>query len=141
MSKLLITSSLLLAACTGTTAGIGTTSPQSVVVEANRDFTLKPGQTARVEGGALTISFVKVTEDSRCPVDVQCVWAGDAVVALNLADASGANSSAALHTTLTPKSVTVSSWEVTLIGVEPVKKQGVTIPVADYVATLRVSRR
>lgn len=33
-----------------------------------------------IEVNGLTIEFVKVLEDSRCPKDVQCVWAGQAKV-------------------------------------------------------------
>jgi hypothetical protein len=39
------------------------------------------GETVDVEGG-LTLSFLSVAEDSRCPADVVCVWEGNAQVEL-----------------------------------------------------------
>lgn len=42
-------------------------------------FTLGEGETV-VVGDALTLRFAAVTEDSRCPTDVQCVWEGNAAV-------------------------------------------------------------
>ncbi len=33
--------------------------------------------------GTKSIEFIKVTEDSRCPSDVSCVWAGQAKVLVN----------------------------------------------------------
>ena len=40
-------------------------------------FTLKPGESTTI--GATRVAFVGVASDSRCPIDVQCFHAGDAV--------------------------------------------------------------
>jgi hypothetical protein len=45
-------------------------------------FSLTPGQSATVDG--VQITFVAVTQDSRCPPDVQCVWEGDAEVKVRM---------------------------------------------------------
>jgi hypothetical protein len=42
-----------------------------------QEFTLLVGKTAVVTGESLSIKFVKVTGDSRCPTGVQCIQAGD----------------------------------------------------------------
>ena len=42
------------------------------------EFTLDHKKSALV-GGETLIQFLGVKEDSRCPVDVECVWAGNAV--------------------------------------------------------------
>lgn len=44
--------------------------------------TLAPGEAVLVEQSAVRVRFVRVVEDSRCPRDVTCVWAGRAVVEL-----------------------------------------------------------
>jgi len=54
--------------------------PTAVIVEPGVSFTLAPGQTAAVKGTDTRITFNQVREDSRCPVDVTCVWAGDAKI-------------------------------------------------------------
>ena len=138
-----IASAVILATtgCTSPNGGITATGPSSSgVVGVDRDFDLRAGQTARVEGTGLTVSFVNVTEDSRCPVEVLCVWAGNGAVSLVLTDDSGAKSSVVLNTTLSPRSVRVPGYEITLTGLKPDPKQGAPIPLVNYVASLRVTR-
>lgn len=66
----------LLAGCTGAPAGI----------EANlgQEFLLPIGQEARITGENLRISFEDVIEDSRCPLNVTCVWEGRAISLIQL---------------------------------------------------------
>src|SRR5205085_7430920 len=42
------------------------------------EFELKAGRVVTLDGGHLRIRFARVESDSRCPVDVECVWAGNA---------------------------------------------------------------
>ena len=57
---------------------------------------LSAGQTANLaNGGALR--YVRLVNDSRCPPNVQCVWAGNAVIALNWVPGSGASRDLQLH--------------------------------------------
>src|SRR5262249_58503750 len=58
----------------------GVTSPSPGKVVGN--VTLAIGQEAPVEGTGLRILFRAVSDDSRCPADVTCVWEGDAGGAL-----------------------------------------------------------
>ncbi|HWK90164.1 MAG TPA: hypothetical protein VNP72_09220 [Longimicrobium sp.] len=90
-----------------------------------------------VDGGELAISFVRVTADSRCPRDVQCVTAGDAAVALLLQARGPASLSVELHTNQEPRSVRYGEYAVELLGLEPVPEQGRTP--TNYVAVLRVT--
>lgn len=59
------------------TAAACTTAP-TAPVEAT--LTLAPGQTSGV--GALSVKFIGVTIDTRCPGDAICIQAGDAYIAL-----------------------------------------------------------
>jgi hypothetical protein len=47
------------------------------------DLQLHVGDEATLDDGALTVALVQVEEDSRCPANVTCVWAGRAVVRLH----------------------------------------------------------
>jgi hypothetical protein len=40
------------------------------------EFILSVGQTARIASESMEIKFIGVTEDSRCPKNVTCIWAG-----------------------------------------------------------------
>lgn len=49
------------------------------------------GQSAGI-APATTLRFDRIVSDSRCPADVQCVWAGEVRVALTLSSPSGSTS-------------------------------------------------
>lgn len=53
--------------------------------------TLAPGQTARLEGYGIEVTFLAVPEDSRCSPNelILCLWEGDALVALRVSGPDG----------------------------------------------------
>ncbi len=55
-------------------------SPRTVKggVKLGEEFSLSIGQRATISGENLGITFLKVLEDSRCPKNVTCIWAGRA---------------------------------------------------------------
>ncbi len=71
--------------------------PTNVGIRAAHGATiaLVPGQTATLANGSLR--YVRLVNDSRCAPDVQCVWAGDAVIALHWVPAAGAERDLELH--------------------------------------------
>jgi hypothetical protein len=141
LARIAAAMALATAACTTQNGGITASGPSSSdIVAIDRAFDLRAGQTARVEGTSLTISFTGVIEDSRCPVDVQCVWAGNGAATLVITDDTGAKSSVVLNTTLAPRFVRLSVYDITLTGLKPDPRQGTPIAQVDYVATLRVTR-
>lgn len=60
---------------------------------------LVPGQSASLGDGRLR--YVRLVNDSRCKPDVQCVWAGDAVIELDWTPVAGVPRTITLH--LNPK--------------------------------------
>ena len=133
--------SVSLAACAGMGSATGTSGPPtSKVVAVDSDFDLAPGQSARVDGSPLTISFKEVTEDSRCPLGVLCIWAGNGAVSLTISDGADAKNQVLLNTTLTPQSLRTAGYEISLVGLQPIRRRDVTIPPAGYVATLHIAR-
>jgi hypothetical protein len=129
----------MMAACLAACAG-GPGSPSTMKVPLGREFTLRVGQSAVVDDTGLRISLAKVADDSRCPVDVQCVWEGDAAVTVEIADPS-APGAYELHTSgRYPREVTHGSYRVTLVQLEPTPRSSVPLSPADYRATFRVSR-
>lgn len=123
---------LLVAAC-GLSTGPGTAGedgPQTVE--------LAVGEEASVPGTVVRVAFLGVEEDSRCPVDVTCVWEGDAAVRLGLTAGSGPTHLHVLHTALEPEAVDFNGLRVTLVEVAPEPREGEPVPVDDYVVTLRL---
>lgn len=47
---------------------------------------LKPGQSAQIDDST-TLHYVRLVSDSRCPVNAQCVWAGEVTIELTLESA------------------------------------------------------
>ena len=76
-------------------------------------FVLKIGASARLVNWSLT--FVRVVSDSRCPPQVDCVWAGDAIVELRVTR-DRVSRTVKLHTGLEPRSAVVLRQRVTLAG-------------------------
>jgi hypothetical protein len=104
-----------------------------------RPFDLKPSEAAKIEG--LQITFDGVSEDSRCPTGVQCMWAGDAAATFTLQKPPAAAVHRTLHTN--GRFERQTEWEgfvVRLEEVKPYPKQGLTIGADDYRATLVVTR-
>jgi hypothetical protein len=60
--------------------GPGTAGPTAL----GESFLLGEGQTATIESEGLSVSFVNVSEDSRCPSGVTCIWAGQAKVVIGV---------------------------------------------------------
>ena len=73
---------LLLLCCLAACGSPASTAP--VTLELDVEGTLAAGATAPVKGTDLQVTFVGVTEDSRCPTDTSCVWAGEVNVKLSL---------------------------------------------------------
>lgn len=59
---------------------------QENMVYANfgNQFNLKLNQSAIINSGEVKVTFLEVTEDSRCPSDLNCFWAGQIQVAVNI---------------------------------------------------------
>ncbi len=129
---------LLLALAAASCARIAPLEPW---VEAPLDavFPLRVGQQAVIEDTPLRLRFVSVPEDSRCPVDVDCVWEGDAQVRLLLSFADSAEQTLDLHTSLEPRFESVRGYRITLERLEPAPRSEERIPQERYAADLRVS--
>jgi hypothetical protein len=76
----------------------GGTVDQQPASEIAQEFSLKGGQTTVLESEQLTIRFKSVTNESRCPVNLRCVWEGNAQVNLQVTKAGKSPSKIALNT-------------------------------------------
>ena len=130
VAYVLMSTSLLISACTGNLTG--------PTVRLDEAFVLEPGQRAILEGRSARIRFVGVTGDSRCPIDVVCVQGGDAIVEIAVRSGRNAETSYDLHTgDLRP--VQHGTLTITLVQLAPDPFSTQTIPPQDYRATLRVT--
>jgi len=103
-------------------------------------FQLAFGESVTVPDAAVWLQFTDVVADSRCPLQAQCVWAGDAAIAIEIASslAGGDSRTDTLHTTLDPQSAALDGYDLHLVRVDPYPVTPGTLPPASYRITLRV---
>ena len=105
-----------------------------------QSFALKAFNSATIAGEGLTVRFNGVLSDSRCPSNVQCVWAGNAEVQLILSKPGFASDTVMVNTGVSPQSATYNGYTVALQGLAPTPVSTSTIAPGDYVATLLVTK-
>ena len=130
-----------LACTTGTgLARCGETGARGTVCASlGREFDIRLGETAYIADTRLSVRANSVPEDSRCPQDVVCAWAGNARVSLTMRD--GTNSEAAdVNSTLEPHAVTRFGYTVRLIDVRPGRLSSQPVNPQAYVIRLVVTR-
>jgi len=118
--------------------------PGSPTVVLGREFQLRPGQSTSVPGAGFALKFEKVENDSRCPVDVTCVWEGDAAVVVKLISPPAAEETKELHTSKgegRPGELERNAFVIRLVKLTPVPRSTATIPPADYRATFVATRK
>src|SRR5262249_59378169 len=98
------------------------------------------GDAACRGGGAWAAAWEGAPADSRCPVNVTCVWAGDATVQLRTRSEAAAEGRPELHTNNGPKEAAYAGFRIVLQKLEPQPRDGTKLEPRDYVATLIVSR-
>jgi hypothetical protein len=119
-------------------AGCGAARPQEIkAVDLGAEVTLAPGTTASVKAAGMSVRFVGVTEDSRCPRDVTCIWAGEVKILLEIHESGKAASPMDI---LEGGSAAAGAYRVTLVRVEPQPTSTARIAAQDYRATLKIDR-
>jgi hypothetical protein len=113
-----------------------------VPIEIAQPFDLRVNQTAYLQSAELVLKFVKVTEDSRCPSDVTCIWEGQVSILVGLASASDGKSFG--NFTLTSRGAggaayelsakAVNGYSLRLVDVHPYPVSTQKISPSDYSA-------
>jgi hypothetical protein len=112
--------------------------------ELETPFWIKMDQTVSQQGGSLEVSFIDVTEDSRCPVgtNIQCVWAGQVTTRLQtqLGDAAAEVSVTFPNSQMgTSTAVLYDQYTIEVLAVEPVPRSMDPIERSAYRAQLIVT--
>ncbi|MBV8859430.1 MAG: hypothetical protein JOZ02_21030 [Acidobacteria bacterium] len=109
-----------------------------------REFELKAGQVVTLDGGRLRIRFARVASDSRCPADVECVWAGNAEVLFEVGGSRWKGKKAlGLNTNASPErpgEARYGRYTLKLTGLAPQTRSTRKIAPGEYTATLLVSK-
>jgi len=141
---LLSIATVLLLGCLGSLTGRPLEAGEPVRVRLGQEFNLRVGQQAAVNGGHFRVRFASVANDSRCPANVTCVWAGNAEVLIE-AEASGRRANLKLNThggANFPKEVSHRQYSVELVALGSNSGKKISEEKAtDYVATLVIRKK
>ncbi len=117
------------------TKPVSTTPPAGPFVHAYGTVTLSLGQSAKFPD--VTITPISITQDSRCPVDVQCIQAGTVSVSVRISSPSSTDT----QTITLGKAYTLPAGTITLTSVTPSKNSKTSISDASYRLTFDVEKR
>jgi len=78
----------------------------------NETVSMYVGQQKTIDRGQITISFLSVVDDSRCPVNVQCVWAGNAKIKIAVSKGRAVAQTFELNSTLDPRTITAYGYKI-----------------------------
>jgi len=123
----------------GSPAGVAAQTPR-----AGREFEVKVGRVVTLDGGGLRVRLARVESDSRCPVDVNCVWAGNAEVVFEVgARGRRGVTTLRLNTSASPERPgegRFGRYTLRLVGLAPRPRGNRKIAAGRYAATLLVVR-
>jgi hypothetical protein len=112
-----------------------------VVADLEGRVRLAPGETARLAGGTVFLTFLGVEGDSRCPIDAVCVHEGNAGVEVRVRAGSGPSRTLVMGTHQEPRQVEAGGMVVVLETLEPAPRAAEATPAGDYRASFRLLRR
>ncbi len=110
---------------------------ETKAVDPGAEVTLAPGMLVAVNGAGMTLRFVAVTEDSRCPRDVTCIWAGEVKAQIEIQESTKAAWQVEI---LEGGSAAAGAFRVTLVRIEPQPTSSARIAPQDYRATLKTDK-
>lgn len=86
------------------------------------------------------VRLLQVIDDSRCPEDTNCIWAGNAKVKIEVRGGHGGRKRFELNSATQPQVVTYSGYEIRLTDLTPHPRSNIRINPNGYVATIEVKR-
>jgi hypothetical protein len=127
-----ILSSVLAAAAVGPALA----QPAPVEAIAGVPFALRLGGEAQIEGTSIRLRFDRVIQDSRCPIDVLCVWAGVFEMVL-VVDVGGGRTATEVTLDTLGQDGTAAGFHFVLLRVKPSRLVSEPFDPATYAVLLR----
>jgi len=104
--------------------------PQTVEVLIHKQVTARAG---------IKITFVALVEDSRCPVDVDCIWAGNAKITVRVTK-NGRSKVLELNTMGRESPPEFGGYKFRLMGLTPKPASNIRINRNGYRASIEVTK-
>jgi hypothetical protein len=106
----------------------------------DQDVTLTVRTPVEFGPSRLRVRFDSVLQDSRCPTDVQCVWAGNAAARVRVQISSDVEQTIDLNTNVGAKEAQFDGYVLRLVSLGPDPVSTTRIEPAAYRLTVRVER-
>ena len=127
--RLLIANLLLVLAFAGSSQ-VSAKQTQDVTVKINTETAAK---------GGLKIKFASLVEDSRCPTDTNCVWAGNAKITVRVTR-NGQSKLLTLNTMERGAAPVFAGYRFKLTGLTPEPRSNIRINRNGYEATIEITK-
>jgi len=111
---------------------------QDALIPAAQEMTLRVGEEKAVANSVVRVAFGQVVEDSRCPIDAMCVWAGNAMVELGIRAGMGPTQALRINTTLEPRSTVWNGIRISLLELQPAPRAAEPIKADAYQVKVRL---
>ena len=98
------------------------------------------GQTQTADHGKVSVRFISVVEDSRCPMNARCVWAGNAKIKVAVSVGRRRAEIVELNSNLKPQTVMVRGYRIALQDLNPQKGQPADWPKRPVKAIVSVEK-
>lgn len=103
-------------------------------------FSVRVGNQKKASISRITVKFVSLIEDSRCPTDAQCIQAGNARIKVQVSKAGSDPITFEANTNLGEKGNIYEGYAIYLTNLTPTPKSNVRLNRNAYTATFSVSR-
>jgi hypothetical protein len=142
--KLLAAACVLLLGGQGAIYGVTKRAGATQAARVGREFSIRAGRAVTLAREGLRLRFVRVAADSRCPEGVDCVWAGNAEVVIEVGTTNRrVSKTLRLNTNASPERPAEDKYRtytVKLVGLKPYPHASRKIRQGEYTATLLVTQ-
>lgn len=108
--------------------------------QTNQKVTVQVSQQKTLSKSKITIKFVSLADDSRCPTDVQCIQAGNAKIQIQVKKVGSGTKNFDLNTNDNPQVVSFAGYTIKLIDLNPKPASNIRINRFGYRATFTIGK-
>ncbi|MBK8302411.1 MAG: hypothetical protein WBC19_12780 [Pyrinomonadaceae bacterium] len=103
-------------------------------------FSVQIGEQKVTTTGKITVKFIEVLEDSRCPPHVTCIWAGNAKIKISVKKGRKAAKTFELNSGLDPKTIVFEGYDITFVDLRMIPGEEVKVRAFPKTVTLAISK-
>jgi hypothetical protein len=116
-------------------------APMSIESNLDSEFALQVNQNAEIKSEDITVTFLNVTSDSRCPSDVTCIWQGQAGIEIGVQKGEVESTvSLSIGGDSSPEESIFDAYLIQLVDLSPYPISTKIIQPEDYTATIKITK-